>query len=241
MDYRGLVQSTWVGTSIAGSSDGDPSDGGANGMTKVTDYAYNADGDVTSMTEYPGGTAADEITDYGYDSRDRLLWAMTYDGTNYTYTYNTYDNLGDVTKTQTYQAAAAWTVNPAGDTLLAESTTAYDTLGQVYQSSTYVEDTTQTPPTWTAQTTNYYYDADGYQVKLTDPDGNQTTWQYNGLGEVTAETNALDASDYYYYDGTGELSEKIDADGRATVYAYDGIGRETSEKWYTQHSVHELI
>ena len=150
LDYRGLVQSTWVGTSIAGSSDGDPSDGGANGMTKVTDYAYNADGDVTSMTEYPGGTAADEITDYGYDSRDRLLWAMTYDGTNYTYTYNTYDNLGDVTKTQTYQAAAAWTVNPAGDTLLAESTTAYDTLGQVYQSSTYVEDTTQTPPTWTA-------------------------------------------------------------------------------------------
>ena len=70
-------------------------------------------------------------------------------------------------------------------------------------------------------------------MKLTDPDGNQTTWQYNGLGEVTAETNALDASDYYYYDGTGELSEKIDADGRATVYAYDGIGRETSEKWYT--------
>ena len=30
----------------------------------------------------------------------------------------------------------------------------------------------------------------GNETKLTDPAGNQTVWQYNGLGQTTVETNA---------------------------------------------------
>ena len=75
-------------------------------------------------------------------------------------------------------------------------------------------------------------DANGNQTGLTDPDGNQTTWQFNGLGQATVETNALAASSYAYYNAAGELTETIDADGRAILYSYDGVGRETSENWY---------
>ena len=232
LDAAGLVTSTWVGT-----DDGTPPAYNGGNMVDVTDYTYDPDGDVLSMTQHVGGGAPDRTTTYGYDSRDRLLSTMTFDGTYYTYTFNTCDNLGNVIETQDYQAASPWTVNPAGDTLLSQSSTSYDGLGEAYQTSSFVEDTTQSPPVWTAQTTNDWYDADGNEVKLTDPDGNTTTWQYDGLGQMTSETNAAQTNavgenDQYVYDAAGEVTEKIDADGRAITYSYDGIGRETAENWY---------
>ena len=69
-------------------------------------------------------------------------------------------------------------------------------------------------------------------VALEDPDGNVTAWQYNGLGEVTVQTNALAASEYYYYNAGGQLTGMLDARGRATTYQYNAIGQETGESWY---------
>jgi YD repeat-containing protein len=159
---------------------------------------------------------------------------MTFDGTCYTYSYNSYDNLGEVLQTQQYQAATPWTVNPAGDLLLSQSSTAYDALGEVYQSTEYL---VVDGVAGTAEITSYSYDADGNEVSLTDPDYYETTWQYDGLGDMTAETNAaqtdaIGENDQYRFDAAGEVTEKIDADGRAIVYSYDGIGRESAENWY---------
>ena len=236
-DYRGLVTSTWVGTCAWGATPTQPNEGPSqyNNLVDVIDYQYDngqsgGDGLLTMTTQNVGSGSPNQVTEYGYDWRNRLLWTMTYDGTNYTYTYNTYDNLNEVVETQTYQAVGG-IANPSGDTLLAESTAAYDPLGQVYQSSTYVENTSGGQTVWTPQTTTYCYDPDGNQVGLTDPEGNQTTWQFDGLGDTVQQTNPL-GSEYYYYNGAGELTEEIDADGRATTYAYDGIGRETQENWY---------
>jgi YD repeat-containing protein len=36
-----------------------------------------------------------------------------------------------------------------------------------------------------AQATNYWYDADGNQVALEDPDQNATLWTYNGMDQTT--------------------------------------------------------
>ena len=262
LDARGLVASMWVGTDDVPTSDynGDGSHNAADfafwlaanptatqgpsgtDMVEAATAAYNADGLATSTTQHADSSSAhDRTTAYGYDWRDRLLSTMVYDGTHYTYTYNTYDNLNEVLQTQGYQAATAWTVNPAGDTLLSQATTAYDGLGEVYHSSTYVEDTTQSPHVWTAQTTNYWYDADGNERKLEDPDSNSTEWSCDGLGRITIETDDQLATNqrnrYDKYDDAGELVQATDRDGRAITYAYDGLGRTLSETWYASVDV----
>ena len=237
-DARGNVLQTWIGTHDDGATDTDPSHhsvGQNNDMVLVARYSYDADGEEISAIEYPGGSAPDRTTQYGYDWRDRLLWTMVDDGTQQTYTYKTYDNLGRVIETQQYKDVDEDGVDTVAngqtdDVLIAQSTTAYDSLSEVYQSTDcLVANGTASSP----QTTSYWYDAAGNEIQLADPDGNQTTWQYNGLRQATVETkSALGPSEHYRYDAAGELVQTTDRDGRAITYVYDGVGRETSEDWY---------
>ena len=238
LDARDNVLQTWVGTHDDGATDADPSHhsvGQNNDMVLVARYSYDANGDEISAIEYPGGSAADRTTQYGYDWRNRLLWTMVNAGTEQTYTYNIYDNLGRTIETHQYNDVDEDGVDTAAngqtdDVLIAQSTTAYDSLGEVYQSTDYlVANGTAASP----ETTSYWYDAAGNEIKLTDPDSNQTTWQYNAFGQVTVETRGvLGPSEHRYYDAAGELMQTTDRDGRAITYTYDGVGRETSEDWY---------
>ena len=233
-DVRGLVTSVYVGTSDgttwpAGSSTS------VSNMVEVQSNEYDngadgGDGNLTTTTEYVGGSQPNRVTEYGDDWRDRQLSSMSYDGTRYTYAFNTFDNLDEVTETRQFQAAAAWTVAPATDTLLSDTTAAFDDLGRLYQSTAWqIVSAART----TAQTTNYRHDADGNVVELDDPDDNATTWQFDGLGEIVSQTNQLSESDLFAYNSAGLLTQKTDAIGRAIAYAFDGIGREVAENWYT--------
>ncbi len=76
------------------------------------DGAAGGDGNVTSQTEYVDADSADNRTTlFGYDWRDEQLWTMVDDltpdpnnpgSTRKTYTFNTLDNLGDVTDVTRY-------------------------------------------------------------------------------------------------------------------------------------------
>ena len=157
-------------------------------MVEVSSSTYDPDGDVTATTEYVDSNPADGRTSlYGYDWQDRQVFAVNPPGAqgNVTYTTTTYDNLGEPTETQTFLEASPGTVAPATDQLLAQSTTACDTLGQVYESSTYVVSGGSVAST---QTTDTWYDADGNTVALEDPDANVTTWAYDALGDQTQST-----------------------------------------------------
>jgi RHS repeat-associated protein len=237
LNAAGLVLSTWEGTDDNGATPTDPTGGHSlgNNMVEVSSNLYDPDGDVISTTQFVDSNSADNrVTVYGYDWQDRLVSTMTFDGTYYTYTYNTYDNQGEVIETQQFQAATPWTVNPAGDLLLSQSTTDYDALGEVYQSTEYL---VTSGLVGTAEITSYSYDADGNQVSLTDPapDSNTTTWTYDGLDQVKSQTDALGQTDYYY-DGAGEMYQQTDADDRTTLYTYDAVGRETGESWHAAAS-----
>jgi YD repeat-containing protein len=258
LDAQRQTVSTWEGTNDADATASDPTGGATgqaagNNMVDVTDYRYNADGDVTQVTQHVDSNSAhDRTTLYGYDWRDRQTYVVNPPDAqgSVSYTMTTYDNLDEATESQQYlyqgdagqiptllRAAAADPPTPlySTDALLAQSTTHYDSLGRVYEEDTYlVADGVAAP---TPQTTTTQYDTDGNEIALTDPDGYETSWQYNGLGQMTSETNAaqtnaIGENDQYRYDAAGELTEKIDADGRAITYSYDGIGRETAENWY---------
>ena len=139
------------------------------------------------------------VSAYGYDWRDRETYAVSpLDAAGVTYTMTTYDNLDEATESQQYSykgsesngiptPLAAATADPPApldpadndsddDVLLSQSTSAYDSLGQVYQASTYqvVSGAVVSAET---QTTNYWYDADGNEVAMEDPAQNGTTWR----------------------------------------------------------------
>jgi YD repeat-containing protein len=88
------------------------------------------------------------------------------------------------------------------------------------------------PSPATADTTEYWRDGDGNTVATQDPDGNTTSWIYNGLGEQVQETTPL-GSYFYVYNSAQGLVQSTDADGRTIVYVYNGIGQEVAENWYT--------
>ena len=84
-DVRGLVTSVYVGTSDgttwpAGSSTS------VSNMVEVQSNEYDngadgGDGNLTTTTEYVGGSQPNRVTEYGDDWRDRQLSSMSYDGT----------------------------------------------------------------------------------------------------------------------------------------------------------------
>ncbi len=138
-DDLGDVTSTWTGTDAVGATDSDPTGDHATGnnMVETSSSSYDADSDPLITIQYVGGSQPNVETQDGYDSRDRQVSVMSYNGTDYTYTYTTYDNLDEATKTQQFQAATAWTAAPSTDTLLSETDAGYDPLGEVYQTTQY--------------------------------------------------------------------------------------------------------
>ena len=167
-DFLGRVTSTWVGKSDGCGSD-DPGYGGddtwspANNpypsnmvetSANVYDYGGVGDGNLTSSTDYIGGSSANRVTAYGYDWQDQQTYVVDPpDAAGVTYTMTTYDNLGEATWTRQYTfggevsgiptTLAAATAEPPAllapglDTLRSQSESLYDTEGDVYQTNTW--------------------------------------------------------------------------------------------------------
>jgi RHS repeat-associated protein len=171
-----------------------------------TTYAYNADQQITSITDTEGasGTAPVETQCFSYDGLSRLTQAWTStdscadnpatDGNStvggpqpYWQSW-TYDELGDIL-TQTSYATAG---SAAGN-----ATTSYN-YGISGHAHAISSTTTTNSVTGASTTTSYAYDADGNTTTL----GSQSlTWNYNG-------TLATAGSTSYVYDADGnELTE----------------------------------
>jgi YD repeat-containing protein len=71
----------------------------------------------------------------------------------------------------------------------------------------------------------------GNLTNLRDPVNNDTSWTYDHLNRVTAETNELSKTRSFAYDATGNLLKRIDRNGRKIEFVYDGLHRRTHERW----------
>lgn len=89
-------------------------------------------------------------------------------------------------------------------------------------------------PSWV--TSEYDYDTYGNLVKVTDPRGNQTYYEYNSTyqnayltkyhKELLSDTGNVNLTKQYRYDSvTGKLQTSVDELGNRTDYRYDIIGR----------------
>jgi len=146
---------------------------------------------------------ANRVTLLGYDWRDRPLWTMVDDltpdpnnpgSTRKTYTFHTCDNLGEVTDVTRYYDLANTSGLPdnapnAGDPVIGRSGAAYDSVGQVYQTSSYNQ------PGTVAIVANTWRDADGNVIK-SQAGGTQefTKTAFDGLDRPTAVYVGCDAT-----------------------------------------------
>jgi YD repeat-containing protein len=253
-DGRGQKVSQWIGTDDtpesgpwAPSNNTSPSN-----MVEVASYVYDngdgGDGNLTQVTQYPGGDAANRVTDYWYNWEDEEVAEKDgvsedeSDGVNRPLTVYSYDNLGEVTETQVYNGDGvtptfsddAWSFGDISSDLQAQTITSYDNQGNVYQTQVYSVDPSTGDVSETALTTNYYYDADGNLIAEDDPGGLWTKYTYDGAGRHVMEYQT-DGGSGTSYTEAGELTDDVVLSQTQTKYDGDGnvIETITSERFNT--------
>ncbi|MDH6607204.1 RHS repeat-associated protein [Streptomyces sp. SAI-208] len=153
-----------------------------------------------------------------------------------TQTWNTYDGLGRVTKSQ--QVAG----NGDSGAVLATTTTVYGgdrTTVTPPQGATPVTKITDArgnttelwqyhgaTPTGTPDKTHYEYGPTGKLTRLTDPAGNSWTYQYDQRGNQIQATDPDKGTTTSKYDDRGQLTYTLDANQKKITHLYDDLGRE---------------
>jgi RHS repeat-associated protein len=203
-DNEGRVSSVSVGTN----------DTSPNNMVEVQADQYDGggvgDGNLTQQTVYPGGSAANEVTQFWYDWRDRLVADKQGVQTNEDTTthrpivYYSYDNLDEVTAEQQYDGdGVTLTVSggvpqpPSASLLRAQTKTLYDEQGRPYQTQVFDVNPSTGAVSSAALTTNTYYDHDDQVIAVSNPGGLWDKSLYDGAGRVIAS---------YQTDGAGGTS-----------------------------------
>lgn len=214
--------------------------------TQVTEYAYDNQGNVTSVKD-----PLNKVTANAYDALNRLR-QVTDPGLGATqYAYNGLDALIAVTDPRSL--TTSYTVDGLGNLTLQQSpdtentANTYDSAGNLL---------TQTDAK--GQVTTYAYDALNRVTLITFHDGSKQAYAYdqgvNGLGRlssitetdpamqvtsqiayaydpngrVTGETRTLGGQNYvtaYNYDGFGRMDGMTYPSGRAISYSFDALGR----------------
>ncbi|WP_194924209.1 DUF6531 domain-containing protein [Catenulispora pinisilvae] len=222
-----------------------------DGTGAVTQYGFDGAGNKTSKVDprgqLSGNTPADYTTVYGYDADNRqvsVLAPKTASVPNPVAAVTTYDAAGNVvavadaagnTTTFGYDQAHQKTsmTTPRGFKGLAQAgdpnyTTTYGFDPDGNQITVTDPETAQVPspkPTTTA------FDADNHARTVTDPLGNQTTTDYNSLGQLDWTKDALQGQTKYGYDTAGNQTSVTTPRGNTTA---------TPDPKYTTASVFDL-
>jgi RHS repeat-associated protein len=190
----------------------------------ATRYAYFKNGDLAKITT-PSGL----VTTFTYDALGRMTSKKEVSdtfpaGLTTTYTYDALSRLTSVTEPTTADA-----VNGTEHERM--TTTTYDADGNVTQSK--VEDLLGHDP---ARVTTDDYDDYGLIERVTDPEGNETSYTHDEFGNTTSMVDANGNRYEYGYTARNQLAEvrlrDFDDGGPSTgdylvlhSYAYDFGGR----------------
>jgi RHS repeat-associated protein len=202
--YDGLDRpvSEWVGTN----------DGSPGNMTQTAGYIYDGsqgsvsqttgvgDGNLTQMSQYPGGSAANRVTNYWYDWRDRQVASKqgvqsTEDTTTHRpIIFTTFDNLDEATAVQRFDGdGTSLTISggvpqaPSSTLLRAETDYSYDDQGRVYQQKAGKVDPVNGGSPTVFLNTFTWYNHRGLVMETQAPGGLSTKSAFDGAGRVTTK------------------------------------------------------
>ena len=172
-------------------------DSGAGGTPAVTEFGYDAAGQMISTIQ-PDGS----VMTYEYDAADRLSAIQNGVGERIEYSY---DAMGNRT---------SQVVKDSSLTIVRQSTALFDDLGRMLKSlGAYV-----------GEDTVFAYDANGNTVSVTDPLANVTGSGFDALNRLIAVTDALTNTATYTYDAAGNRETATDQRGLVTSYVHNGFG-----------------
>jgi len=188
------------------------------GQSRVLDYQYGYDttGNITSKATEAGSSTGSlqAITNYGYDTLDRLTTAtytnQTTPQTNETYTYDPVAN-----RITDHRTTAAWTYNENNQLETADGISyTYDDNGNT------TNQTDANGSTGSPQARNYVYDTDNRLIEVRD--GGNTliaAYSYDPFGRRLSKDTGTQKT-YYFYNAEGLIAE-ADASGQVTKsYGY---------------------
>jgi RHS repeat-associated protein len=167
----------------------------------VTDNVYDngsaGDGNLTQVTEHPGGGAADRVTQNFYSWRDRLVatkhgvQASENDGTHRPILFYEHDNLSQIVAVDQYDGdgvtitITGGIVNkPSASLLRAYSTSDYDDQGRIYGTHVFSVDQSSGAISSTSLNSGTWYDHRDNVIKTSQPGGLVTKTQYDGAGRA---------------------------------------------------------
>jgi RHS repeat-associated protein len=228
-------------------------------LARVTSYAYDEAGNLTSTTYADGSTEAT-----GYDAEAHRTWSQDRLGHRTFYLYDKVgrlrftllpdDNDGVGASAPTSATDPRLQDNPRTETvydLAGRALKQIDEAGRVTETRYYADGTPDAgrrekvilgSGTSLAATTTYQYNASGAVRFVTDPRGNTTETQYDNQGRVryviypaTDEHPATRTETQY--DPLGRRSAVIDQEGNTTRYRYDALGRLLEVRQYLDKSL----
>jgi RHS repeat-associated protein len=181
----------------------------------ITDYGYDSNDRLTSMAHHLGAAAAFESFQYTLSPNGQRLSVREVDGSRRDWTY---DNA--------YRLIKEAVANPAGTTV-SELSYAYDQAGNrtsmtgnglnvIYQYN-------QLDQMTSAGSAQYTYDGRGNLVRAADGSA-VTTYSYDAANRLTAAAMPDGSSATYTYDADGRLTREV-AGGTQRNYAWDELSQ----------------
>jgi RHS repeat-associated protein len=164
-------------------------------LNRTTSFNYDANGNVTSVTQLAGTSNAVTST-FAYGGPFGQISSAT-DPLGHSSTF-TYDQLGNLTT--------------ATDPLGHQTTLTYDGAGRPVS----VQDALSNAAHFA------YFGGD--LVTVTDPLGNVSTQSVDSVGRVISAIDALGNTTKYQYNNLNLLTQVTDAQGHNTSFSYDGNG-----------------
>lgn len=225
--------------------------GGTSPATQITSYAYDNQGNVTSITDplnrvtanaYDALNRLKQVTDsangvsgYGYDGLDQLVSVS--DPRSNTTGY-TLDGLGNLAQQSSPDTGTTANAHDAAGNLLSSTDAKGHTTSYTYDALTRVSRIIYTQATGTQlKQVDYAYDqgANGIgrlasitETSAAGPVLQTTTYAYDQQGRIVSETPAIGGQTYataYAYDAAGRMTGMTYPSGRTTSYGFDGLGR----------------
>lgn len=208
-----------------------------NGNGTVTTYTYDTAGQLTSIVNLATDGVVNSRFDYTYDELGRQTGANTLDG-NWTYRYDdigqltgavfastnpeipsqdltyVYDNAGNRIRTVENGVTANYDTNNLNQ---------YTTAGEF--SYTYDADGNLISKVRGNETWSYGYNSENRLVRVVEPDGTTTEYEYDTLGNRTATIDNGQRTEYLVDPfGFGDVVGEFDGNGNLIARYTHGVG-----------------